>query len=55
MSKEAWFKEFERLQAEHPEKSDEDLSDMAHEAVVDRMAARADFLLDEMKYHPESD
>ena len=49
MSKEEWFQEFERLEAEHPDKSDEELSDMAEEALVDRMAYQADTLLDEMK------
>jgi len=50
VSKEEWFREFERLEAEHPEKSDEELSQMAHDAQVDMMAAKADQLLDEAKY-----
>ena len=50
MSKEEWFAEFERLEAEHPEKSDAELSDMAHEAMVERQAVRADHILDEMKH-----
>ncbi len=51
MSKEEWFREFERLEAEYPEKSDEELSNMANMQMVDRQAARADQLLDEAKYH----
>ena len=50
MSKEAWFREFERLEAEHPDMADDELSDMAHEALVDRIAAKADQLVDEAKY-----
>ena len=50
MSKEAWFREFERLEAEHPERSDDELSDMAWDAAVDRMACQADQLRDEAKY-----
>jgi hypothetical protein len=50
MSKEEWFREFERLEAEHPNKSDDELSDMAHEAWVDKMATTADRLLDEAKH-----
>ena len=52
MSKEAWFQEYERLEAEHPTLSDEELSDMAHEQMVDRQVAKADSLRDEAKYHP---
>ena len=49
MNKEAWFKHFEQLEAEHPDLSDETLSDMAHEAMVDEMADKADMLKDEAK------
>ena len=55
MSKEAWFQEYERLEAEHPEKSDEELSNMAHDQMVDRQVAKADSLRDEAKYHPRED
>jgi hypothetical protein len=49
MSKDAWFREFERLEAEHPEKSDDELGDMAHDALVDKLADRADRLHDEAR------
>ena len=49
MSKEEWFRQFERLEAEHPEKSDEELSNMAQEALVDQISAKADQLVDEAK------
>ena len=49
MSKESWFRKFERLEALHPDLSDDELSDMAHEAMVDEMALRADMLADEAK------
>ena len=54
MSKEAWFVQFERLEAERDageiDATDEQLSDMAHDAMVDRMAEQADRLSDEAKY-----
>lgn len=49
MSKEAWFREYERLEAEYPEESDEMLDKMARDCVADDMAARADQLADEAK------
>ena len=47
MSKEAWFQEFERLGAEMeageiPQMTEAELSDAAHEAMVDRFADEAD-------------
>ena len=50
MSKDAWFAEFERLEAEHPELSDDKLSDLATKALADSMADAADQALDEAKY-----
>ncbi len=47
MSSDNWFAHFERLDAEYPDKSDEELSEMASEAQVDEMADRADMLNDE--------
>jgi hypothetical protein len=47
MSKANWFAHYERLESEHPEKNDEELSEMASEAQVDEMADRADMLNDE--------
>jgi len=59
MSKDAWFAQFERLEAEHPEKSDFELGNMAQDALADQMAAQADYLKDEAKYEqrqqPEAD
>ncbi len=49
MSKEAWFREYERLEAEYPEFSAEKLDQMARDCVVDDMAAMADQLVDEAK------
>lgn len=49
MSKEAWFANFEYLQAEHPDMSDEDLSEMASERLRDQYADRADQINDERK------
>ena len=49
MSKEEWFREYERLEAEHPDKDPEELSEMALEKLIDKVAAQADQLLDEEK------
>jgi len=49
MSKEAWFRQFERLEAEHPEKDDDELGDMAHEAMVEGFAQQVDQAMDEKK------
>lgn len=46
MSKDEWFAEYERIEAERPDLTDAELADLAHEALVDRMADRADALLD---------
>ena len=48
MSSEEWFQHFERLEAEHPEMSDEELDAAARDAQVDEWAARADMLHDEV-------
>lgn len=50
MSKEQWFQNFERIQAEHPELSDEEASEMASEKQREDFADRADQLKDEAKY-----
>lgn len=50
MSKEDWFRHFEREAAEHPEMTDEELSDRASERQADEFAARADQAKDEAKY-----
>lgn len=47
MSKENWFAHFERLDAEHPELGDDELSEMASEAQRDEFADRADQINDE--------
>ena len=52
MSKEAWFQEFERLDAEMeageiPQLSEDELADAAHEAMVDRFADEADAAWDQ--------
>jgi len=49
MSKDEWFAEYERLEAERPDLTDEELADLAHEALIDRWADRADMLLDAEK------
>lgn len=50
MSKEAWFQNFERLEAEYPELSDEDLSELASQRQREEFADRADLLKDEAKH-----
>lgn len=50
MSKEDWFRNFERLVAEHPELSDEDLSKMASSRQRDAYIELADRLKDERKH-----
>jgi len=49
MSKEDWFRHFEEIDAEHPELSDDEKSEMASEAQRDEMADRADLISDERK------
>ena len=53
MSNESWFKEFESLEAEHPDFGDATLSDMDDEALSDTMADQADRALDEWKERGE--
>ena len=55
MSKEEWFTEYERLEAEMangeiPQMTDDELADAAHRALVDRMAAEVDAAKDRRKY-----
>ena len=54
MSKDAWFAEFERLDAEMangeiPQMSEDELADAAHEAMVDRFADAVDMAWDQRK------
>lgn len=54
MSKDAWFREFERLEAEREDGeidgTDEQLAEIAHERMVDRIADAADRAKDRRKY-----
>ena len=47
MSSDAWFRQFERLDAEHPNLSEDELSEMAEQAVRDEYADRVDAAMDE--------
>jgi hypothetical protein len=47
MGSDAWFERFERIQAEHPEMSDEEASEAAEQKLRDDYADRADQLNDE--------
>ncbi len=47
MGSDAWFANFERIQAEHPEMGDDEASEAADEALRDQFADRADQLNDE--------
>ena len=54
MSKDAWFREFERLDAEMangeiPQMTEDELADAAHEAMVDRFADAVDMAWDERR------
>lgn len=44
--KEEWFAHYERLEAEHPTATDEELCDMAEEALIDNMSSAADAAYD---------
>lgn len=44
--KEEWFAHYERLEAENPTATDEELCDMADEALVDNMSSVADAVYD---------
>ena len=46
MSSDLWFAHFERLDAEHPELSDDQLSELAEQAVRDDLADRVDAAMD---------
>jgi len=50
MSKEVWFAHYERLEVEHPTATDEELCDMAEEALIDSMASAADAAHDARKH-----
>jgi len=47
MNKEAWFQNFEMIQAEHPEMTDEEAGEAAREKLKDDWADRADQINDE--------
>ena len=47
MSKANWFEHYERLEAEHPTWTDDQLSDGALEAQRDQMADRVDQMKDQ--------
>ncbi len=49
MGSDAWFANFERIQAEHPEMSDEEASEAAEQKLRDDYADRADAINDEMR------
>ncbi len=49
MSKERWFAQYERLEAEFPDWSDDKLSEAALEAQRDEMADQADMMVDQQK------
>ena len=53
MSKEDWFRHFEHEAAEHPELSDEELSERAYQRQIDEYADRADQALDEEKHNDD--
>ena len=46
MGNDAWFAHFERLDAEHPEMDEDELSEMAEQAVRDEYADRVDAAMD---------
>ena len=48
MGSDAWFAQFERLDAEYPGLSDDELSEMAEQAVRDDYADRVDAARDEL-------
>lgn len=49
MSKAEWFRNFERLEAEHPDWSQDKLSEAALDAQRDEMADQADMMVDAKK------
>ena len=52
MSKEQWFKHFEDLLAEFPDKDDDELSEKAEVRARDERADLADYAKDNAKYDP---
>ena len=51
-SRDRWFREFERLDSEYDDKTEDELADMATEAIIDRMASEIDEARDRAKYGP---
>lgn len=48
--KEAWFAHYERLEAEHPTATNDELCDMADEALTDQLSSEADSAYDARKH-----
>ena len=48
MSGDAWFAQYERLQSENPTATEDELCDMAEEALIDNMSSAADAISDEV-------
>ncbi len=48
--KEVWFAHYERLSAEYPDATEDELCDMAEEAMMDGMASAADAAHDARKH-----
>lgn len=48
--KQAWFAHYERLEVENPTATDDELCDMADEALIDQLSSEADLAYDEAKY-----
>jgi len=50
MSSDAWFAQYERLEAENPTATEDELCDMAEEALIDNMSSAADAAHDARKH-----
>ena len=48
--KEVWFAHYERLEAEYPDATDDELCDMAEEALIDGMSSAVDAAHDAAKH-----
>lgn len=47
---EAWFAQYERLEAEYPDATEDELCDMVEEALIDSMSSAVDAAHDAAKY-----
>jgi len=54
MGKAEWFAEYERLWNEYDDKTEDELADMATEAMIDRVASQIDAARDRAKYEPQA-